>query len=1183
MSYADIFHPPLPQKDGAAIYWSHLLGDSIGLALSDAIWHAEHPFLIVTPDYTTLTRLIEACQFFGNPTLLHFPGWETLPYDHFSSHPDITSDRITALNSMPTLKKGAMITTIDTLMHRLPPCHFLHANSLMIKVGDILDRDSFTAKLTAAGYIALKQVREHGEFAVRGSIIDLFPMGSPHPFRIDLLDNEIDTLRIFSPETQRTTEAIAEIRLLPAKEFPFTSTAIESFRQNWRNRFGGNPLSCPLYQDMSEGRYAPGIEYYFPLFFQETATLFDYLPNNTTIVYVEGVKQKAAQFWQEIQSRYEAGRHNLSKPLLLPDQLFLMPDWIAMTAKNYPRLIVSAGELEMPKKATVVKFPVREAHLISERELISAFPSPQEGGIGWGDQNPQPSNVIADLSPHPIPPSCGEGNALSESAAIPARTLFCTESLGRQEAVLQLLHARHITPTSFDSWQAFLNSKEPYGITLALLEQGFIIETPAIAVITENELYEKRIMQRRLRKKSTQNPENLIRDLIELQLNDPVVHLEHGVGRYQGLKTLTVGEEQAEYVCLSYQDDDKLFVPISSLHLINRYTGADREHAPLNKLGNEQWQKTKRRAIENVSDTAAELLDIYAKRAAHAGHTYHIPADEYANFVAQFPFEETPDQLQAIEHVMQDMSSVRTMDRVVCGDVGFGKTEVAMRAAFIAVLNHKQVAILAPTTLLAQQHLQNFQDRFAKFPIHIDMISRFRTHKEQTTILKKLEEGKIDIIIGTHQLLQDRTKFKTLGLVIIDEEHRFGVKQKEKIKAWHHEIDILALTATPIPRTLNMALSGIRDLSIIATPPLRRLSVKTFIHEYQDDIIREAIERELLRGGQVYFLHNDIATIHKEADLIKNLVKAARVNVAHGQMHERELEKIMSDFYHRRTNVLVCSTIIESGIDIPTANTIIINRADRLGIAQLHQLRGRVGRSHHQAYAYLFVPNQKHMTRDAIERLAAIAAYNDLGIGFTLSTHDLEIRGAGELLGENQSGNMREVGFTLYMDLLTRAIEAIKSGQDPTLQTSLFAHSAEINLHLTALIPEDYLFDIQLRLHFYKRLANCKTHAELEDIQVEMIDRFGLLPTPLKNLFAISELKIKTTTMGITKLEASENGGKIEFGEKPNIKPEALIKLLKNEPHRFQMQGPTRLRFTLDSHKLKERVGLVEKLLGMIT
>ena len=1135
----DIFHPPLPSNN-ERFSWLNLQGASIGLALAAALSTAKQPMLIIATDSLAVSHLIDELNFFSESAqhLLYLPDWETLPYDHFSPHQDIVSERLSTLFQMPSLTNGAMITTISTLMHRLPPNDYIDAHSFQLKQGDSLNIDILRTRLANAGYHSVSQV-EHGEFAIRGSIIDLYPMGSPSPFRIDLLDDEVDSIRVFSAETQRSLEKMTEIHLLPAKEFPLTDDAIDHFRQAWRSQFGGNPLKCPVYQDISDGLAAPGIEYYLPFFFQKMASLFDYLPKNTLIVTLGDVQAKAEESWQEITMRYEQGRYDTSRPLLPGKQIFLSVDEFTEALHRYPELRINHDHAKHCQFST-------------------------EGA---------PNLDIQHKAAQPLAPL----QALLKSDT--GRILFCAETMGRREVLLQLFRSIQFHLVYFPTWHAFLASDEPHGIVVTPIEEGFRLKEPGITVITENQLYGKRVMQRRLRKRTVQDTDALIRDLTELQLDDAVVHLDHGVGRYRGLQTLTVGDQLSEFLSLEYQGGDKLYVPISSLHLISRYTGADPELVPMNKLGTEQWQRSKRRAAEKARDVAAELLDLYAKRAARVGHTFTLPEDQYAIFANAFPFEETPDQLQAIEQVFADMTSDKPMDRVICGDVGFGKTEVALRAAFLAVQNGKQVAVLVPTTLLAQQHFQNFQDRFAEWPIQVDLLSRFRTAKETKETLERMAEGKSDIVIGTHKLLQQDIQFKSLGLVIIDEEHRFGVKQKEKLKALRSMVDILTLTATPIPRTLNMALSGMRDLSLIATPPAKRLSVKTFVHENQDLIIQEAIQREIMRGGQVYYLHNEVATINKKAEELTSLVKEARIAVAHGQMHERDLERVMAEFYHRHSNVLVCSTIIESGIDIPTANTIIINRADKFGLAQLHQLRGRVGRSHHQAYAYLLTPPRQGMTNDAIKRLDAIALHDELGIGFTLATHDLEIRGAGELLGEEQSGNMQEVGFTLYMDLLSRAVEALKNGEEPDLEKSLLHQSSEIDLKISALIPENYLNDVQLRLQFYKRIANAKGNTELDEIQVEMIDRFGLIPEPLKNLFAMTEIKMKAQHLGIIKIEAGESGGKLEFNDKPNVKPETIISLIQKQSKRFRLDGPTRLRFTLEKHERNERIGIIDQLI----
>lgn len=1146
MQATDIFHPPLPRRIEENLHWQNLYGASQALALVTALHEKQQPALIIIPDNLQATHLLEGLHFFNQSPkeIIYFPDWETLPYDHFSPHQDIISERLAALYRLPNLKCGALIITISTLMHRLPPMDYLDRHSFLLKIREQLNTDIFRTRLVNAGYHAVSQVREHGEFAVRGSIIDLFPMGSKHPFRLDLFDNEVDSIRTFSPETQRSLEKMEEIHLLPAKEFPLTEEAIELFRQNWRREFSGDPLKSPIYQDVSEGIISPGIEYYLPFFFAKTASLFDYLPKTTLIFSVGDLASKAEEFSQEVAARYQQGRFDITRPLLNPEQLFLQFETIQQQLKSFAQVIINAPT-NTPKQTTYV---------------FNTEPVPQ-----------------FDIDhAHPLVPLKRFINDYQ------GRILFCAETSGRREVMLQSFQNIGLSPEHFHSWKEFLTSDMSFGLVVSPLEEGFTLQSPAITLLTETHLYGKRVMQRRLRKKTVQDPDALIRDLNELQLDDAVVHIDHGVGRYRGLQTLTVGGEIAEFLCLEYQGEDKLYVPVASLHLISRYMGADPEHVPINKLGTEQWQRAKRKTAEKVKDIAAELLDLYARRAARPGFEYKLP-EQYDAFAAAFPFEETPDQAQAIAQVFTDMLSAKPMDRVICGDVGFGKTEVALRAAFLAAFNGKQVALLVPTTLLAQQHYQNFQDRFADWPIKVEMLSRFRTGKEQKQTLERMANGRVDIIIGTHKLLQSDIQFKSLGLIIIDEEHRFGVKQKEKLKALRESVDILTLTATPIPRTLNMALAGIRDLSVIATPPARRLSVKTFVHEYQNALIQEALRREIMRGGQVYFLHNEVTTINKKAEEISQLVHEARLTVAHGQMHERDLERVMTEFYHRHYNVLVCSTIIESGIDIPTANTIIINRADKFGIAQLHQLRGRVGRSHHQAYAYLLIPSREYISNDAKKRLDAIANLDELGIGFTLATHDLEIRGAGELLGEEQSGNMHEVGFTLYMELLSRAVDAMKTGKEIDDDKLIFTPvSSEIDLHITALIPETYLADVQLRLQFYKRIANAKDVTTLDDIQVEMIDRFGLLPPPLKNLFAITELKQKAQQLGIIKIEANEKNGKFEFKEKPNVNPEIIIKLIQDKSQRFHLDGPTRLRFSLAPHTTDLRIKLIEDTLAML-
>ncbi|EKD54781.1 MAG: hypothetical protein ACD_60C00045G0020 [uncultured bacterium] len=1149
MSIANPFEPPIPKKQGEQFNFQGLYGASVGLVLSSIITHSKKPVLIITPDTLTANRLQYEIPFFqASEAILPFPDWETLPYDYFSPHQDIISGRLTALYQLPTLKEGALITSITTLMQRLCPRDYLEGHTFLLAPKDKLPLEATRLRLEKAGYRCVTTVSEHGEFAVRGSLIDIFPMGSALPYRIDLFDDEIDSIRTFSPDTQRSLDKIDKIELLPAKEFPLTEEGIEYFREEWRSEFSGNPLNCPIYQDVSDGIATPGIEYYLPLFFKKTAALFDYLSSDALLVTVGNIYPKAREFWQEINMRYEQRANNVTRPLLAPAKIFIPTEEIFQQIGRYARVHLALNS-ETSQKEKSNTFIFKTAEPIE-------FPLDHKAS--------KPLQTLEKFL-----------------STYSGRILFCAETIGRREVLLQLFNSIQLRPKQYHHWKEFLTDNTKHGMIIAPLDHGLTLIDQNITVIAETQLFGARIMQRRRRTELKQDLGTFIKNLAELQIGAPIVHIDHGVGRYLGLKTLNVGEQLTEFLHIEYAGGDKLYVPVSSLHVISRYSGTDPEHAPLHRLGTEQWQRAKRKASEQIKDVAAELLEIYAKREASSGFSCQELDGQYAAFAAAFPFEETPDQERAITEVIQDMHSSKPMDRLVCGDVGFGKTEVAMRASFIAVQNGKQVAILVPTTLLAEQHYHNFQDRFADWPIQIDVMSRFKSSKQQKEMIERISKGKIDIVIGTHKLLQNNIHFKSLGLLVIDEEHRFGVRQKERLKALRLNVDILTLTATPIPRTLNMALASIRDLSLIATPPAKRLSIKTFVHEYQVSIIKEAILREILRGGQVYFLHNDVATIEKMARELEKLIPEARVSIAHGQMRERDLEQVMSHFYHRHFNVLVCTTIIESGIDVPSANTIVINRADKLGLAQLHQLRGRVGRSHHQAYAYLLIPSRKTITSDAEKRLDAIASLEDLGVGFTLATHDLEIRGAGELLGEGQSGNMQTIGFTLYMDLLARAVQSLKSGKEPVLDDAA-PQGTEIDLQIPALIPDSYLPDTHLRLQFYKRIASAKTPRECDDIQIEMIDRFGLLPEPIKNIFAIQLLKQTAEALGITKIEANHKGGKIEFSEKPNIEPIKIIQLIQKKSTHFRLDGPTRLRFNLDAHERNDRIHQLENILVLL-
>ena len=1131
---------PLPAASGKQ-HWGNLPGAALSLAIAEAASNAKRFTLLLTADSQSAERLQEELAFFAPElSVLHFPDWETLPYDLFSPHQDIISQRIATLYQLPELSHGVLVVPITTALHRLAPKRFLLGSSLVLDVGQKLDVEQMRLRLEAAGYRCVDTVYEHGEFAVRGALIDIFPMGSAQPYRIDLFDDEIETLRTFDPENQRSIDKVESIRLLPAREFPLKKEAVTGFRARFRERFDVDFRRCPIYQDLSTGITPAGIEYYLPLFYEETATLFDYLPEDSQVFSLPGIEQAAEQFWTDVRNRYEERRVDPQRPLLPPGELFVPVEDCFARLKQWPRVVASQEDVEP--------------------------------GIG---RERYPAQALPDLA---IEAKAGEplGKLRQFLESYPGRVLFTAESAGRREVLLELLARLKLRPQEVEGWSGFLDSDERLAITIAPLDEGLLLDE--LALIAESPLFGQRVMQRRRREKGRDAGDNVIKNLTELREGSPVVHIDHGVGRYQGLVTLEIEGQAQEFLLLQYADEAKLYVPVASLHLIARYTGSDDALAPLHRLGSETWQKAKRKAAEQVRDVAAELLDIYARRAARQGYAFKDPQVDYETFAAGFPFEETPDQQTAIDAVREDLLSAKPMDRLVCGDVGFGKTEVAMRAAFIAVHGGKQVAVLVPTTLLAQQHYNSFRDRFADWPVRVEVMSRFKSAKEVQSAIAELAEGKIDILIGTHKLLQDDVKFSNLGLVIIDEEHRFGVRQKEQLKALRSEVDILTLTATPIPRTLNMSIAGMRDLSIIATPPARRLSVRTFVMEANNPTIKEALLRELLRGGQVYYLHNDVKTIEKCAADLAELVPEARIAIGHGQMRERDLEQVMSDFYHKRFNVLVASTIIETGIDVPSANTIIIERADKFGLAQLHQLRGRVGRSHHQAYAYLLTPPRKQMTDDAQKRLEAIANAQDLGAGFVLATHDLEIRGAGELLGEGQSGQIQAVGFTLYMEMLERAVKAIRKGEQPNLEQPL-GGGPEINLRLPALIPDDYLPDVHARLILYKRIANAADEDGLKELQVEMIDRFGLLPEPTKNLVRLTLLKLQAEKLGIVKIDAGPQGGRIEFSADTSVDPLVLIKLIQSQPNRYKFEGATMFKFQVPMERPEERFNTLEALL----
>nr|WP_115336850.1 transcription-repair coupling factor [Legionella londiniensis] len=1129
----------IPATSSKFQIWGQLHGSSLSLALAEFCEKTSGIKLVIAPDNFTAGQLQEEIRFFlakdNNPQeILVFPDWETLPYDQFSPHQDIISERLSTLNRLSQTANAIVISAVSTLMHRICPQTFLHQHSLVLKHGQNLNIEQFRKHVQHAGYHCVNKVLEHGEFAVRGSIIDIFPMGSHLPYRIELFDTEVESLRQFDPETQRTIDKIKEIQLLPAREFPLNDQSITLFRRSFREQFSGNPSLCPVYEAVSNHQFPHGIEYYLPLFFESSAVFFDYLPENSTVCLIESIPEQAEQFWQEVNKRYEQRSYDITRPILKPNQMFISPTEFLTSARQYRQL--------------------RIYHQTQDKKGAHNFNIKKAPPLPVDRQSPEP---LQSLRKHMEEDTC--------------RYLIVAESPGRREVLLDLLKQSGISPKIQPTWHDFLHDDSKINIAVGPLISGAELLDKHISIIVESQLFgEQSTPQRRSASKAI-DPDLIIRDLAELRIGAPVVHLEFGVGRYQGLQTIKNQGHLNEFLILSYAGDDKIYVPVTSLHLISRYTGADSEHAPLHRLGSDQWQKEKKKAAEKIHDVAIELLDIYAKREAKAGFTYRFDEFEYQRFASGFPFIETADQLRAIQEIIKDMESPRPMDRLICGDVGFGKTEVAMRAAFLAVQNGKQVCVLVPTTLLAGQHFENFRDRFADFPITIELLSRFRSGKEADRVIESLKDGRVDIVIGTHKLFQKNIHFKNLGLLIIDEEHRFGVKQKEHIKSLRTQVDILSMTATPIPRTLNMAMAGIRDISLISTPPAKRLAIKTFWQERNDFVLREAVLREILRGGQVFFLHNNIETIDRIGQDIQALVPEAKVKCAHGQMRERELERIMSDFYHHRFNVLVCTTIIETGIDIPTANTIIIDRADKFGLAQLHQLRGRVGRSHHQAYAYLLTPNRKLLTADAIKRLEAIVSLEDLGAGFTLATHDLEIRGAGELLGEEQSGNMHAIGFNLFMEMLDKAVNDLKAGKTPALAAPMHA-GPEIDLRISAIIPDDYIADIHTRLIMYKRIANAKSKQELRDLQVELIDRFGLLPMQVKYLLLVTELKLLAANLGINRIQVAGQQGKIEFNESPNIDAGVLIKLIQVHAARYQMDGPSRLKFTLDNTAHEARI-----------
>lgn len=1096
--------------------------------------------VIVVADAFDAQRLsVEMRWFAPELTIRVLPDWETLPYDVMSPQEDIISERLETLYALENEGLDVLLVSAVTASQRLCPVSYVGQQTFFFKCGDTLSLTDLQARLVKAGYSHVKEVLAQGEFAVRGGLIDVYPMGSEHPFRIDLFDDEIESIKWFDVETQRSMQAVDAIRLLPGHEFPVDEAALYDFRQRWRAQFPNSPRKSPIYTDAENGILSPGIEYYLPLFFEKTSTFADFLPANTLILLMGDVEKAIEGFWRDMVSREKVLATDPSRPPLPPELLWLNATGFFTSLMPFARI-------------TLVSEPVSDAsNALANVYIDRALKSPLER----------------------------LKNQLDTWKAMGQRVLICAGSLGRKETMTQLFASEHLAFESVSSWAEFVASTSPVSFCVAPLFSGAMMAEASWIVLTETELYRVSARRERVKRSKYQatSLEMIIRDVAELKLGDAVVHVDHGVGRYLGLTMMEAGEVENEFLQIEYANEAMLYVPITSLHLISRYVGTDPDNAPLHTLGRGDWQKARRKACEEIRDTAAELLNLYALRKTREGFQFELSPTDYERFVDEFAFEETPDQSAAIRAVIEDMVSGKSMDRLVCGDVGFGKTEVALRAAFVAAMNGKQVAVLCPTTLLAEQHAQTFKDRFSQWPIRIAELSRFRSSKETTQTVEALATGGVDIVIGTHKILSEKVKFANLGLVIIDEEHRFGVRQKEALRQLRAEVDILTLTATPIPRTLSMSLEGIRDFSVIATPPDRRLSVKTFVQAEDEGTIREAVMRELKRGGQVYFLHNEVATIENRRLRLEALLPEARIVVAHGQMAERELEHVMRDFYQQRYNVLLCTTIIETGIDVPTANTIIISRADKLGLAQLHQLRGRVGRSYHQAYAYLLTPGDGAFTKEAQKRLEAISSLESLGSGFYLAMHDLEIRGAGEVLGEHQSGEISRVGFELYNRMLLEAVKALRKGQTPNFDNPLDTNT-DINLHAPTLLPADYVSDVSKRLMFYKELASATTSDMVRDCVESLVDCYGKLPAAARRLVDIHHLRIRCQALGIKRIDAGASAIVVHFEEKPTFEPLKLIQFMQSRTD-TTMSGPQRLRIQARIEDPDQRLSLLQRFL----
>jgi len=1160
------FQPVLPDLSGSRVFWRHLHGSSQDIAIVEAAQqNSENGIatLLVCPDATSIYHRAQSARFYASsnfvPQIRLFPDTECLPYDRFSPHQDITSTRILTLLELTQGFNGLLIAPASALLRRLPPQNHIKGSAFHLTIGQQLETTTFSNTLVDAGYYSVNQVMSPGEFAVRGGLIDVYPMGTATPFRIDLFDTEIENIRLFDTSTQRSGDTVSKIRILPAREFPTHEQAISDFRQRFRARFEGDPQKSRAYRDLSNGVIPAGSECYLPLFFEHTAGLLDYLADDTLIILDDGATEAAENAVDEIKERYEYAQLDTEWPALKPEEIALTQQDLLDNLKPKKRVQLLTLNLDDQNKH-VYEYSTNKP---TEFNINARSESPYEPLIKYLQTNT-------------------------------GRVLLVAESIGRRETLNGLLQDHQLNVSTTDSWHDFLQGYAQLNITSAPLEYGFRIERTStsselehhphnnLEVITEAQIYGERVLQKRRRSNRNKNPDVIIRSLAELKLGDPVVHDDHGVGRYRGLTTLTIDGLDNEYLTLEYANQDKLYIPVLSLEAISRYVAGNPDTAPIHKLGTETWLKAKRRAQEKAYDVAAELLEVQALRSSRQGHSFPDIDESYDAFAGGFPFEETADQMQVIDDVISDMTQAKPMDRLVCGDVGFGKTEIAMRATYMAIAGQRQVVVVVPTTLLAQQHFDNFSDRFADWPVKVELLSRFRTKSETQTALEGIANGTVDIAIGTHRLLQKDISFKRLGLVIIDEEHRFGVRQKERLKQLRSEVDILTLTATPIPRTLNFALSGLRDISIIATPPRARLAINTFVREWNEGMIKEACIREIRRGGQVYFLHNEVQTIEKIEAELNALMPDARIRHAHGQMRERELEGIMRDFYHQRFNILLCTTIIESGIDVPSANTIIINRADKFGLAQLHQLRGRVGRSHHQAFAYLLTPPLKQLTSDAKKRLTAIEALDELGAGFALASQDLEIRGAGELLGESQSGMIDEVGFSLYSEFLDQAINSLKKHKDRHYQPA-DKETLEVNLQIAARFPDEYISDVHIRLTMYKQISAATDYEQIQNIAAETVDRFGLMPDATKSLFAISELKLQARMLDLKKIEAGTKGMTFEFLENPKINLDRLIELIAKDPKQYGMKNSSTFQVRRELEDAHSKFDLLKEIFATLS